>query len=208
MGMPRQTSGLRRRRTALFAIAVWILMTGGAESDVVERVNDLRGSTSSQDLVPPLEGSSTADLQQVVGAPKDHDLGSAGADPVQLQSEGVAESDLVEGGTELAGSMLNQEQVFPRKRTPCSVNKGAPHLKTQANLAKAKADDKLDDQRVAKLQADLGKAAKEATELKAQLAAAKAQCTKAGTTPSGNFPTVTSANRAGNNEEELGEEDD
>merc|ERR1740117_2119718 len=117
MGMPRQTSGLRRRRTALFAIAVWILMTGGAESDVVERVNDLRVSTSSQELVPPLEGSSTADLQQVVGAPKNHDLGSAGADAVQLQSKGVAEADLVEGVTELGSSMLNQEQLFLPKES-------------------------------------------------------------------------------------------
>merc|ERR1740117_1744332 len=92
MGMPRPRSSLRRRRTALFAIAVWILVTGGAESDVVEVVNDLRVSTSSQELVPPLEGSSTADLQ-VVGAPKNHDLGSAGADPVQLQSEGDNEDN-------------------------------------------------------------------------------------------------------------------
>merc|ERR1740117_1465118 len=92
MGMPRPRSSLRRRRTALFAIAVWILMTGGAESDVVEGVNDLRGSTSLQELVPPLEGSSTADLQ-VVGAPKNHDLGSAGADAVQLQSEGDNEDN-------------------------------------------------------------------------------------------------------------------
>jgi len=61
-------------------------MTGGAESDVVEGVNDLTGFTSSQELVPPLEGSSTADLQ-VVGTPKNHVLGSAGADPVQLQSK-------------------------------------------------------------------------------------------------------------------------
>jgi len=90
--MPRPTSGLRRRRTALFAIAVLILMTGGAESDVVEGANDPRSSTSSQELVPPLEGSSTADLQ-VVGAPKNHDLGSAGADPVQLQSEGDNEDN-------------------------------------------------------------------------------------------------------------------
>jgi len=65
-------------------------MTGGAESDVVEGVNDLTGTTSSQELVPPLEGSSTADLQ-VVGAPKNHVLGSAGADPVQLQSVGTGE---------------------------------------------------------------------------------------------------------------------
>merc|ERR1712086_218350 len=84
--MPQPTSGLRR--TAL-AIAVWILMAGGAESDVVEGVNDLTGFTSSQELVPPLEGSSTADLQ-VVGTPKNHVLGSAGADPVQLQSKEVA----------------------------------------------------------------------------------------------------------------------
>ena len=41
-------------------------LLGGAESDVVERVNDLRGSTSSQELVPPLEGSSTADLQVTI----------------------------------------------------------------------------------------------------------------------------------------------
>merc|ERR1711865_1264097 len=82
--MPPRIS-LRWRQTALFAIAVWILMTGGAESDVVEGVTDLTGTTSSQELVPPLEESSTADLQ-VVGAPKNHVLGSAGADPVQLQS--------------------------------------------------------------------------------------------------------------------------
>merc|ERR1712086_1003065 len=112
--MPRPTSGLRRRRTALFAIAVSFLMTGGAESDVVEGVNDLRGSTSCQELVPPLEGSSTAELQ-VVGAPQNHDLGSAGADAVTLQSEGAAESDRVEGVSEHGGSMLNQEQVFLRK---------------------------------------------------------------------------------------------
>merc|ERR1712166_1581164 len=85
--MPQPTSGLRR--TAL-AIAVWILMAGGAESDVVEGVNDLTGTTSSQELVPPLEGSSTADLQ-VVNTPKNHVLGSAGADPVQLQSVGTGE---------------------------------------------------------------------------------------------------------------------
>merc|ERR1740117_2271037 len=92
MGMPRPRSSLRRRRTALFAIAVWILMTGGAESDVVEGVNDLRGSTSSQGLVPPLEGSSTSDLQ-VFGAPKNHDLGSTGAYAVQLQSKGDNEDN-------------------------------------------------------------------------------------------------------------------
>merc|ERR1712166_1258589 len=99
--MPQPTSGLRR--TAL-AIAVWILMAGGAESDVVEGVNDLTGTTSPQELVPPFEGSSTTDLQ-VVGAPKNHALGrSAGADPVQLQSEEVA------NGT--------GEQVTPDTDTP------------------------------------------------------------------------------------------
>merc|ERR1712195_258141 len=102
--MPPRIS-LRWRRTALFAIAVWILMTGGAESDVVEGVNDLTGFTSPQELVPPFEGSSTTDLQQVVGAPKNHALGrSAGADPVQLQSEEVA------NGT--------GEQVTPDTDTP------------------------------------------------------------------------------------------
>merc|ERR1712166_1614614 len=68
--MPRPRSSLRWRRTALFAIAVWILMTGEAESDVVEGVNDLRGSTSSQELVPPLEGSSTAESQANAAQPK------------------------------------------------------------------------------------------------------------------------------------------
>ena len=33
-------------------------------------------------------------LEQVVGTPKNHDLGSAGAGPVQLESEGL-NSDLV-----------------------------------------------------------------------------------------------------------------
>ena len=32
-------------------------------------------------------------LEQVVGAPEKHDLGSAGADPVQLKSEGLKTPD-------------------------------------------------------------------------------------------------------------------
>merc|ERR1740117_2621546 len=161
MGMPRQTSGLRRRRTALFAIAVWILMTGGAESDVVEVVNDLRVSTSSQELVPPLEGSSTADLQQVLGAPTNHDLGSAGADPVQLQSEGDNEDN---GEDDEDLSLSDNEHTL------------------------AFEDEVEDDPNDVGVSVDVGR--------------------RGGTlTTTGSFVLTSAANRAGNDEEEFGEED-
>merc|ERR1740117_592817 len=95
-------TSLGRRRATLFAIAVWLLVIGVAESDLVEGVTELGGSMLNQEQVLPHEASSTADLQmlsnKVARTPINRMLGSAGAGRRRKLSKGGRRRKLSKGG--------------------------------------------------------------------------------------------------------------